>query len=362
MFSSFYDDGLSGDEVDRSEATRRIEANLARLSRSGIQPANIGPYFGAIPRNSPLGEVLGRGIQKAQETGYRTAALGAAMTPQRLIESFGGFAADLGWKAGEKVGEVTKWAVTPRGASKKAAFVPQEADPRTRPDDPGSPPAIESPPTRSQITDAAGRGSGIDSSKVPAIEAAPKPRPTGLSVKVGDQWIDYNPDTSPDIGAPGRGGFVQPNIESMPAGNRPASYFDDLRAQRAIERAQVAPGELGRMGFTFDEAAPYMGEAFVRERAASPAVAAQRAQDERRYGQDLERRSFLRRDVGSVGEDIEEIHQELEAYKARVRADVNLSREDKERKVLAADAKADRLIQNAFRFLQGAYGLRPDER
>lgn len=256
-----------GEESAELDALKRIDRTWRNASaaalRRGTNPAE---YGFPIPSTSPLGDIVGRGARAIDEAGEMlrgasawtdpaTAGFGAGQGIGRAIESFSAGAGDL-----------AKYLVTPR-SPRKAAFVSADADPRiTHGNNRPGGPVKDSPPTTSQALDATAPLTGVDSATAPpAATAQAPPRKSGsLMVGMGGGPLkEWDPVTGEDIGAPGRGGFLQPSVEDMPAGQLPDSYFEGLKRQRAIDMAGAAPGALGEAGFTREQALPYLGQEFV---------------------------------------------------------------------------------------------------
>lgn len=260
------------------DTARRIDRNLQRTSRAGIGPKPLDPYFGLIHQNSPLGEVIGAGTNALADVGNAAGALYEETTAPRLIENYLGAGFGLGEKLGNAAADLARWAVSPRGSHKPAAFVPAGSDPRSRPGAEAPPPPASQPITSGAI-DAASRATGMDSSKVAPQTTTKPPQHGTLRVKVGGQWVDWNPENPVDVGAPGQGGFMAGDMESLPPNQRPDSYFENAQEQRAIERAKIAPGWYGEQGLTLGEAAPFIGQQGVNRAATDREISVYGARD-----------------------------------------------------------------------------------
>lgn len=264
---------VTGDEVDLANTVRRIDRNLQGPARSGIGPKSLDPYFGLIHQNSPLGEIIGAGADTLSRVGDVAAATYEETRPTRMIENYLGAGIGMGEKLGNAAMDIARWSIAPRGSHKPAAFGPKGVyEPRSYPGA-EAPPPPPSKPITSGAVDAASRATGVDSSKVPPQSTTLPGEHGTLRVKVGGQWVDWNPENPTDVGAPGAGGFVQPDVESMPPVQRPDSYYENAQEQRAIERARLAPGWFGDQGFTLGEAIPFMGQQAVNRAAADREIA-----------------------------------------------------------------------------------------
>jgi hypothetical protein len=286
-----FDGPGSGDEFDRLRAIRRIDQSWRNLARRGMSPAGMG--YPGVPRDSPAGDVLGAGERAVDQAGNYLSMLGAGASefmPSKLLKNFTGGVEGVVSDVAGTVSDFGKYAVTPRSSYRKAAFVGVN-DPRSTHGSPNPPPPQESPPTTAQALDAIEPGG---SAKVAPQDAARQIDRAPLMVAMGGEPLRaYDPDTSPDIGAPGRGGFVQPDMESLPVGQRPPSYFEAMQKQRAIDMAQPAEGPLGAAGYSREDALPYLGAAYAQDTQTkrSLAVERERAAQARLSEQEREQRN-----------------------------------------------------------------------
>jgi len=362
---------VEGDETDDTEALRQIDSHMRGSLRSRMAPRGE-DYLGGLPLSSPAGEALGGAVVGSAMGGVQDAAqFGYDYSPSRLIERGMETSAD----AGQQVQDMIRWAITPRGARSSAAFVPAEADPRSYLHGPDSPvpmsqptasqsvdytaglPSADNPegwrswldgaasqPTASQSVDyTAGLpsadnpegwrswlyGAAADSSKVPPTVSTKPGEARAIdthrgSIRVamgGGPLEEYVPGQSSDIGAPGRGGFMPSarldespeSLAAVPLGQRPASYFDDLAAKRAIERGAPAGGDLAGTGLTSAEAGHYRGREYVNR------GLAQRQMDVEGFRQAGARRAEREREM-SFAEKVGAIHAANAKREAEIEA------------------------------------------
>ena len=330
---------VEGDETDDTEALRQIDSHMRGSLRSRMAPRGE-DYLGGLPLSSPAGEALGGAVVGSAMGGVQDAAqFGYDYSPSRLIERGMETSAD----AGQQVQDMIRWAITPRGARSSAAFVPAEADPRSYLHGPDSPVPMSQPTASQSVDYTAGLpsadnpegwrswlyGAAADSSKVPPTVSTKPGEARAIdthrgSIRVamgGGPLEEYVPGQSSDIGAPGRGGFMPSarldespeSLAAVPLGQRPASYFDDLAAKRAIERGAPAGGDLAGTGLTSAEAGHYRGREYVNR------GLAQRQMDVEGFRQAGARRAEREREM-SFAEKVGAIHAANAKREAEIEA------------------------------------------